>query len=244
MNTENTLVPTERAEINAVANEMAKAYRNLVKFYVKDMKLSATDAANRVTDHAQSESWIAQLLETPTCQLSWQQLSDLEEHTPGSSAAKWEEIKAEMQEYVDSGRLASDVLTDTSPLERAKYYALHKSLIKDWQPRNGIEEALIEQMALCLMRTLEWQRILSNWTKWLDFDDKKDVMPRLTTAQAIERATEMIDRFNRMFLRTLRSLRDLRRYNAPVIVQNAGQVNVGGQQINVAPSTESSSLAA
>jgi hypothetical protein len=44
----------------------------------------------------------------------------------------------------------------------------------------------------------------------------------------------MIDRFNKIVLRTLRALRDLRRYAPAVIVQNAGQVNVGGQQVNVA----------
>ena len=34
-------------------------------------------------------------------------------------------------------------------------------------------------------------------------------------------------------LRTLQALRDLRLYAPPVIVQNAGQVNVAGQQVNV-----------
>jgi hypothetical protein len=38
-------------------------------------------------------------------------------------------------------------------------------------------------------------------------------------------------------MRTLRQMRDLRRYAPPVIVNNGGQVNVaanGGQQVNVA----------
>jgi hypothetical protein len=56
----------------------------------------------------------------------------------------------------------------------------------------------------------------------------------MSEAQAIEQAACMIDRFNKIFLRTLRALRDLRRYAPAVIVQNAGQVNVGGQQVNVA----------
>ena len=43
----------------------------------------------------------------------------------------------------------------------------------------------------------------------------------------------MVDRFHRMFVRSLRALRDLRRYNSNVIVQQAGQVNVGSQQVNV-----------
>lgn len=60
--------------------------------------------------------------------------------------------------------------------------------------------------------------------------------PRVSAVEYIEHATQMADRFNRMFLRILRQMRDLRRYASPVIVQNAGQVNIaadGGQQVNV-----------
>ena len=49
----------------------------------------------------------------------------------------------------------------------------------------------------------------------------------------MEQAAAMVDRFNRLFLRTLRALRDLRRYEAPVNVGMAGQVNIAGQQVNV-----------
>ena len=44
----------------------------------------------------------------------------------------------------------------------------------------------------------------------------------------------MAGRCHRTFLRALRALRDLRRYTPSVLVQNAGQVNVGSQQVNVA----------
>ena len=44
----------------------------------------------------------------------------------------------------------------------------------------------------------------------------------------------MVDRFNRIFLRTLRALRDLRRYSPSVTIQNAGQVNIAQQQTNTA----------
>ena len=52
-------------------------------------------------------------------------------------------------------------------------------------------------------------------------------------AEALEQAGAMVDRFNRILLRTLRALRDLRRYSGPVIVQNGGQLNVANQQVNV-----------
>ena len=60
--------------------------------------------------------------------------------------------------------------------------------------------------------------------------------PRLTASEYLERAYQMADRFNRMFLRTLRQMRDLRRYQMPVTINNPKQVNIaadGGQQVNV-----------
>ena len=46
---------------------------------------------------------------------------------------------------------------------------------------------------------------------------------------------------NRMFLRTLRQMRDLRRYQMPVTINNPKQVNIaadGGQQVNVQQETK------
>jgi hypothetical protein len=51
-----------------------------------------------------------------------------------------------------------------------------------------------------------------------------------------QQAAEMADRYNRLFLRTLRQLRDLRRYSVPIMINNPEQVNIaadGGQQVNV-----------
>jgi hypothetical protein len=58
--------------------------------------------------------------------------------------------------------------------------------------------------------------------------------PRLSSNAAIEQAAAIADRFNRLVLRTLRQLRDLRRYTPAVTIQTAGQVNIGTQQVNMA----------
>jgi hypothetical protein len=55
--------------------------------------------------------------------------------------------------------------------------------------------------------------------------------------QMAEPAAAMVDKFNRIAMRTLRGLTNLRKVPLAVVVQNAGQVNVGGQQVNVAPDT-------
>jgi hypothetical protein len=57
-------------------------------------------------------------------------------------------------------------------------------------------------------------------------------LPRVSQAQASDTAAQMSDRFNRIFLRCVRSLRDLRRY--PVTVNApGGQVNIGEKQVNI-----------
>jgi len=40
--------------------------------------------------------------------------------------------------------------------------------------------------------------------------------PRVGEQNAIEHAMQMMDRYSRLFLRTLRQLRDLRRYSTPI----------------------------
>jgi hypothetical protein len=57
--------------------------------------------------------------------------------------------------------------------------------------------------------------------------------PKVSEQEADEHALMLVERCQKMYLRTLRALQNMRRY-APVIVQNAGQVNVGGQQVNIA----------
>jgi len=48
----------------------------------------------------------------------------------------------------------------------------------------------------------------------------------------------MAERFNGMFLRTLKALRDLRRQVPGVVVQNAGQVVGAQQRVNLGRSGE------
>ena len=64
--------------------------------------------------------------------------------------------------------------------------------------------------------------------------DARFELPRVSRVEAIDQAVAMVDRFNRLHLRTLRQLRDLRRYGQQIIISNPGQVNIGQQQVNAA----------
>jgi hypothetical protein len=122
--------------------------------------------------------------------------------------------------------------------------AVREELAREWQSRSGIEQTLIDTLAQAYTDFLSWQERLTLYSALEPAVSGDSVKvhgswnpPTVTASQAVERAAEMADRFNRMFLRSLRALRDLRRYLPAVIVQNAGHVNVGEQQVNMSGSS-------
>ena len=156
---------------------------------------------------------------------------------------KWQELKAQARAEWESGQRGAETMRLSEPWERARYGALLNSFKDEWQPRGGIELALIEQMAQCYS---SWLSCLENYL-YLDFfdgsktvDDGDEgygssgyvVTPRLSRAQNVDRALRTAERFQRMFLRSLRALRDLRRYTPKITIHNEGQVNIGQNQVN------------
>lgn len=107
-------------------------------------------------------------------------------------------------------------------------------------PQNGIESALIDTAAEGFGDYLEWSEHL-HMQMSTEVESERDRLkrdggwtpPRLGTAEAIEQSSRIAERANVRFLRTLKALHDLRRLAPAVYVGNAGQVNVGTQQLNV-----------
>jgi hypothetical protein len=99
---------------------------------------------------------------------------------------------------------------------------------------------LVDTLAQCQAMFLCWlerhQMRVSVEGQAEDLKAKKEgywLPPRTSTAEAIEESAAMAERGNRLFVRTLRALRDLRRYGPSVVVNQGGQVNIGAQQTNV-----------
>jgi hypothetical protein len=100
---------------------------------------------------------------------------------------------------------------------------------------------LIDTLAQAQMMYMVWLELLHQRTMCEATRERTQIErdrawepPRLNYAEAVEEATAMVDRWNRLFLRTLRQLRDLRRYTPSVVVGNVGQLNIAQQQMNVA----------
>ena len=230
------------AEITTLSRELAGGYLRLLAWYRKEMNLSLEEADTKARAFDEAE-WAHRAADEPPDQVSWAGLSALVEHYPEEGWAAWERIKAAARDELVSGHRAAQTLEcNGSPWERAQFLAIRAAFQEEWQPRGGIEAALIDQMAQAHACYLHWLSRLhvqaSSEGRTQDAKLKRDGYwqpPRVTVAEATDQAAAMTDRFQRLFLRSLRALRDLRRYAPTVVVANAGQVNVSaGPQMNVA----------
>ena len=123
---------------------------------------------------------------------------------------------------------------DPSPYALAQYLVIRDSFADQWLPQGGIESAMIEMLAVAFSLQLYWSGIAHDRAMRVH-DAQRDQLKRYESsgwkspyqseADAVDQAHRLADGYNRQFLRVLRQLRDLRRY-APVVIQNAQQVNV------------------
>jgi hypothetical protein len=236
--------PTVREiqEAGPLARELASVFRSIVDYEKECLARTAPEALAKV-EVPVSSKYEANVLRGPADRASWSGLEAVVRKDPEAVARRWEEIKREALDELQSGYRAAKAMESyfSTPWKRAQFLAIRQDLADEWQPRNGIERQLIDTMAQAQTSMLFWQERLNDLLMLEHTDAKQNynelgkwLLPRVKEDEAVDQAGAMVDRFNRIFLRTLRALRDLRRYTPPVIVQNARQVNVGGQQVNVA----------
>jgi hypothetical protein len=230
--------PVSAEDAESLARELGKAYARTVTWYREQMHMSA-DQADGTARGKDDPKWAERALHDPPDQVSWPGLSRLAEHDPDAALAAWERVKAAARDELASGHRVASELSHNGPWERAQFLAIRQAFREEWQPRGGIEGALIDTMAQAYSAYLAWVGLLhaqsraeaSRVDRQLEREGRWG--PRnMTVAEAMEQSAAMADRFHRLFLRTLRALRDLRRYVPAVIVQNAGQVNLGHTQVN------------
>ena len=201
------------------------------------------------------------LMSLPVENLNFSDLAQLQSFSPRAAEWIWERAKREGRSEFESGHLAANITFPVGYMKQvwniARYLGVRESFIDDWQPNGGIEVALIDMMAQTYFQWQFWleqtvkrsetkERVEHHeYSKWIaqrkaeykinGWSEGEWSRPYVSEQQALEHAVQMADRFNRIFMRTLRQLRDLRRYS-PVTINNPNQVNIaanGGQQVNV-----------
>lgn len=226
------LTPEEQAA--ALGRKLAEVYEENVTEYARVLREKPSEVGR------QGDLWrypytAEELRAMPPERVTWAALEAVRQDDPTACFQKWQEIQDDARQRIQTGLIGVAAVGDRSPSERAAYLELYDEFSREWQPRNGIERNLLDQMVQAYLQFLYWQRLLLYWLSSEDWERRKGndpALPRVPEALAVEQAGHMADRFNKIYLRTLRALLNMRR--TPVVIQNAGQVNVGQQQVNVA----------
>lgn len=243
----------ETAELVGSRRELADALTRQVDFLVAQLKRTPEEAVAEVRRPSSFDP-----LEHGPEQASWHDLARLAEGDPDAAQALWATLKAEARAELGTGLRAARTLERRlggGPWERARYLALLEELDASLQPRDGLERLLAQQMASALEQQLRWQERAAQRVEeeaWQGERDRRRAWERLAPAQrervgeldgwlperladaeSVELAGRMADRYQRMFLRLAKALRDQRRLVGTLVV-TGGQVNVGERQVNVA----------
>jgi hypothetical protein len=242
------VIDDREAEAEALISRLAAHYKQTIAYYMEYFKQDdkqknhemAVDATTSLMEFRARE-----INEKPLREIEWSNLSAIAELDTKEALALWGRISDAAYNDVISGFASAEVMGDVGPFERAKFLAMREYFMDGWSPQNGIERTLIDMLAHEYTLYLHWTTIAHNRAERITehHSDAERQMrslgwlpPAQSVADAIEQAYKLADGYHRQFMRTLRQLRDLRRYVPPVIVNNGGQVNVaanGGQQVNL-----------
>ena len=231
--------PNMNLEAVPLASEMARAVGELVAVYEKHLNLTRDEALARV--HDKDAVTIERIRTTPPGQVSFLDLYVLARHSPELSAQRWEEVKQAARSELQTGHRAACVVANpslssgSSCWPKARFLALRAELLEGWQPRNSVERLLLDTLVQTQTQYEHWLEVLTARTTLqaaLEDKDGRWNPPRVTDSDAIDQAAEMVERFHRLVMRTVRQLQNLRRIPPLIMVQNASQVNVAQQQVN------------
>ena len=167
---------------------------------------------------------------------------------------EWERHCLEAHESYQSGRFLIERLGAEQYLDptlMAVLWQLRQRLIEDLDVQGAHELMLVDLAVLAYYNGLRVQGWIGNAAMWTEhyFFAQESPTVKLVRQQGRDRAAGLVveehvqrlvrelvpllDRTNRMFIRNLRALTALRRPAAPAVaITQAGQVNVGTQQVN------------
>jgi tetratricopeptide (TPR) repeat protein len=224
-------------EIGPLARELARKYQQAVKYYQREYQMEPEQANAEAQKHRSYE------LPLPEPEdVSWYDIENLAANDPEASLALWQQVKTAARDEFESGWRGAQVMEQalsSNAWQRAQYIAVRSSLVDYWKPHPG-ELPLIDTMAQTYTM-FEWYMQIAVLYTTLEAHEQKEqydkegyVLPaRVRWLEAKEAALATADKFNRLYLRTMRHLQNLRRYAPPVTIQSAGQVNIAGQQVNL-----------
>jgi hypothetical protein len=227
-----------REVVRALADELAR-YQN-----------PKTRTAEQVDPTERAPDWLLENCRTKSPEdVTFEDIERLAKIDNSEAQARWEAVKAQARDDLERGFLAARALEfmGGSAWERACFLAIRQALQRAWGPRNECEIMLLDEMAQYEMVRRKWLGVVSMRShepqtlirQVRQGGDKSEDKRSLDAAEQTTEAARMVERMQRLYQSTLRTLVSLRRGKAPTIFQRSGQVNVTvGPQLNVSVPTE------
>ena len=230
--------PAESSEAEPLAVELADAYGRMVTFYRDQLELSGPEADARARGADDTAADLARIRDRPPDQVGWFDLNRVADRDPEAFAEVWQSLKAAARDELASGHRTARALDwDGRPWDRARFLAIRDSFWADYQPRPGVEAALVDLAAEAYGDYLQWSESLHRQASTEAEIERNDLTrhgkwkpQRIFSAEAMAESARMAERAHARFLRTITALGELRR-TGPVYV---GQVNIAPQQVNIA----------
>ncbi len=233
--------PTGQAEAPSeardLAQELAQSFGQLVAGYVEHFGLTPEEARARVLDDA---GQVERIKSSPPDQVSWPDLHTLERHAPGQGKAQWEKMMEAAREELRNGHRVARVLEggENRCWDRVRFLALRAELLDAVRPRTALEGMLVDQLALWQSQLWEWQEAVAAYSALQGARSARrnkgiPELPRLPEAEAVDRATRMVEHFHRLYERTLKSLQALIKAPSPVARLRDRQADDGPLQLKV-----------
>src|SRR5436190_11771010 len=151
----------------------------------------------------------------PPEQVSWFDLDRLGRLDPEVALRRWEGVKDAARRALRSGHRAARALegAESNCQARARFLAVRAELADAWRPRNAAEQHLIDLMAQYQTLLWHWQEVMGLYAAFADLSrrgpdraDQRLDPPRLSTADALDRAVGLVECFQRLYLQALHAL--------------------------------------
>lgn len=244
-------------ERRSILRELHRALVRHIIFYTKPeggglTMEEAIKQATELMEGPEEEDYCKMVTSMSVSSISWLSLDRLFRYDPKAAQELWEEIKEQAELDFKSGHFAAQIFESAEwqqdPWKRAHFIAVRDSFIEQFKPQGGIDFSMIDMLAVTFTLWMHWTQVhmqrstteaaaqLSKTEKeYIEKYEGRWVSPRVSEQEATEHAAQMADRWRRAYQATVRQMRDWRRYNAPVTINNPRQVNIaadGGKQIN------------
>jgi hypothetical protein len=150
----------EMAEARAIVSEMAHSFISTIEFYKAEHggKLLHDEAVKRTLEmHESRRGWVEG---EPPERVSWGEIAAVGEQNMGDALRLWTRIRDAADDELESGRRMAKVAGhNTDPFALAQFFAIRDAFADQWEPRGGIESAMIDMLTVSFSLQMYWSEV-------------------------------------------------------------------------------------